>query len=79
MDWMDLDSLSMRNLALSPISVKALYISSVAAVNIRELWHAEGVIRRREALDETGAGVNSRFGMALVHERRSAFQKAAKL
>ena len=54
-------------------------MSGVAAVNIREFWHAEGVIRRREALDETGAGVNSRFAMALVHERRSAFQKAAKL
>ena len=69
----------MRYSALSPTSVKAVYMSGVAAVNICEFWHAEGVIRRREALDETGAGVNSQFAMALVHERRSAFQNAAKL
>ena len=79
MEWQDLESLSRRYIALSPNSVKGLYLSGVAAVNTLDFPHAEQMAQRIGAQDDEGAAVKSQFLMAMVYEGRSEFAEAAEL
>ena len=79
MEWPELKSLSRRYIALSPNSVKGLYLSGVAAVNTLDYAHAEEMAQRIRAQDDEGAAVKGQFLMAMVHEGRSEFSIAAEL
>ena len=79
MQWRDLESLSSRYIALSPNSVKGLYLSGVAAVNTLDFALAEQMAQRIGTQDDEGAEVKSKFLMAMVHEGRSEYSRAAEL
>ncbi len=77
-EWAALDSLSERYLKLSPSSAYARYLSAAAAANLGNLSRAESLVLKMRGQGEADKLPQTHLVMAMVHQGRVEFEKAAK-